>query len=416
MLITYALGTIDGTSLEMVNGRCEFYDEERAPREARDYGNVFLGEMWVETSHAVAKLDELRRGVGSVQEDRRVQTIFDSLSTATRMVLPTKTVSRWSEWVAMFRETSRRGAHVRGLHEPLVRKGLPPFSRALYGILDWVWHGVDGGNTLLDQLVVILPDRRARIVDITWDRTDLLARVEGSLLGPDLEIQCRLETVTGADILPAQTTADGTVRWEIPPTTTKAELYLLDSSSRLIASGEFTNTGGTTTTDLTSLTPQQLAEEDISGGESEVVEFKPFFGDTAKGHEIAETVIAFANSKGGRLYIGVDDNGVPNGLAAMGKGVGKNRDPKDWPQLMEEKLSAAVRNLVKPVPRLEIKWVAVGGEPVLVVKVNPGDDRPYSTHENFIYVRKGASCRAPEPKTELRQLFGEQVPESWIKV
>jgi hypothetical protein len=241
--------------------------------------------------------------------------------------------------------------------------------------------------------------------EVTWERTELLVKIQARLPPEKIEVQCRLETVAGSDALPSQSPVDGLVKWEIPPTATRAELYLIDDSSGLIAAGDFTNFGGTTTTDPESLSPQELADIDIPSGESDLVEFKPFWNDKNKSHEIAETVIAFANSKGGRLYVGVDDHGAPQGKGALADAVAKNSRPEDWFQALEERFSEVVRNLIKPVPRTTTSWVLVGGEPVLVISVNPGTDRPYSTHDNYIYVRKGASCRAPEPQTELKQMF-----------
>ncbi len=418
VLITYVLGTFDADPAEpngLVTCRCEFHDEVRRPRDARDYGAFFFGEMWVETAAAATKLDELRRGLGTVQDGRRPQTRFETLSIADRHILPKKTISRWSEWVALFRENSRKGNQPRGLHDPLVRRSLPPFGRAIIGILDWVWAGVEAGNTYENQMLVIVPDTRARIMEVTWERTDLLARIQSNLRAEQVEVQCRLETVTGPCTLLSQNPTDELVKWEIPPTATKAEMYLVDESSGLIAGGDFTNTGGKTTTDPESLSPQALADIDIASGESDVVEFKPFFGDKARGHEIARAVIAFANSKGGRLYIGVDDNGAPQGQVELAKVMGKNREPKEWPQALVELLSGVIRNIVKPIPKVDTAWVTVGGEPVLVATIAPGTGRPYSTHDNYIFVRKGASCRPPEPQTELRQMFDDET-KGWTKL
>jgi predicted HTH transcriptional regulator len=45
------------------------------------------------------------------------------------------------------------------------------------------------------------------------------------------------------------------------------------------------------------------------------------------------------------------------------------------------------------------------GEPVLIVNVPRGSDRPYSTHDNVVWVRKGATNRRPDPRTELPGLY-----------
>lgn len=47
-------------------------------------------------------------------------------------------------------------------------------------------------------------------------------------------------------------------------------------------------------------------EKLISEGESETLEFKPSFN-----RDIIETTVAFANTRGGRILIGVSDSGNP---------------------------------------------------------------------------------------------------------
>ena len=50
----------------------------------------------------------------------------------------------------------------------------------------------------------------------------------------------------------------------------------------------------------------------IANGENSGVEFK---GDVIDGHELAKELVAFANGWGGRVLLGVDDDGSIRGLA-----------------------------------------------------------------------------------------------------
>jgi predicted HTH transcriptional regulator len=180
-----------------------------------------------------------------------------------------------------------------------------------------------------------------------------------------------------------------------------------------LAAANFPNTGGRATTRPEELTPEEQASLDVLAGETDVVEFKPFFYERQKRQELAEVIIAFANSKGGRLYIGLDDRGKPLGDDELAVAVAGKKHSHEFslPELREklkEDLSKLVREFVKPVPAVSTTWLTMGGQSVLLAIVPAGTDRPYSTHDNLIYVRKGATCRAPEPKTELRGLFPER--------
>ncbi|MBI5756856.1 MAG: ATP-binding protein [Nitrospirae bacterium] len=47
----------------------------------------------------------------------------------------------------------------------------------------------------------------------------------------------------------------------------------------------------------------------IPSGESETVEFKTSFD-----REVIETLVAFANTKGGKVFVGISDNGKAAGV------------------------------------------------------------------------------------------------------
>ncbi|MBI3722370.1 hypothetical protein HY251_00215 [bacterium] len=64
-----------------------------------------------------------------------------------------------------------------------------------------------------------------------------------------------------------------------------------------------------------------------------------------------------------------------------------------------------VRERIKSVPEIEFVRLEVLGERVLLVRVLSGDDPPYSTQENQVFVRKGATNRRPDPKTEIPALL-----------
>src|SRR6266702_5908430 len=60
---------------------------------------------------------------------------------------------------------------------------------------------------------------------------------------------------------------------------------------------------------------QQL-RTDLAGGETDTIEFKPFMEPKSTTEsDFVRTVIAFANTHGGRIYVGVDDDGLPQGEA-----------------------------------------------------------------------------------------------------
>lgn len=100
--------------------------------------------------------------------------------------------------------------------------------------------------------------------------------------------------------------------------------------------------------------------------ESMTVEFKQEWNDKKDGAGIKKTLVAFANTAGGDLYIGVSDDGQVLGL--------------DDPNLIEEKIATTVRDSISPslvgnisVDRLNDE----AGKTILRVHVDAGRYKPY---------------------------------------
>lgn len=156
------------------------------------------------------------------------------------------------------------------------------------------------------------------------------------------------------------------------------------------------------------------AELELAAGENEQVEFKPWLSKTDqknnKMNELIKTVIAFANSVGGRLYVGVDDEGAPQGLAPLA-----SLAPSPDQMLLEAKrmIDRELRNGSAPVPRFCVETLVVRGQSILAVTVQPGPRTPYATIKGHdVYIRSGATSRRPDPQSEMPSLYarGANVP------
>jgi hypothetical protein len=113
----------------------------------------------------------------------------------------------------------------------------------------------------------------------------------------------------------------------------------------------------------------------IAEGEHQMLDFKFEVSDFRK---IARTLVAFSNSDGGRLLIGVKDNGTIAGV----------RSEEEYFMI-----EGAARIYCKPEVPFKIREWQVEGRRVVEVIISPGDNRPYMAQDAegqwIAYIRQG---------------------------
>lgn len=134
--------------------------------------------------------------------------------------------------------------------------------------------------------------------------------------------------------------------------------------------------------------------------ENNNTEFKREFVD-----DIKKTVVAFANSDGGTLYIGINDDGTVNQIS-------------DTDACML-KVTNTIRDSVKPDVSMfcQVSTVDVDGKPVVRVEVQRGTARPYyiagkGIRPEGVYVRQGAS-NAPATETAILNMIRETAGDNY---
>ena len=128
--------------------------------------------------------------------------------------------------------------------------------------------------------------------------------------------------------------------------------------------------------------------------ESEVIELK-----SEVVSDLCKEVIAFANTKGGTLYIGVRNDGTVVGIEDVDR--------------VTLQINNMVRDSIKPDVTMFVHYEtqAVGGKTILAVTVQKGTGRPYylaskGLKPSGVYVRNGTSTD-PATDTAIRKMIKE---------
>jgi hypothetical protein len=300
--------------------------------------------------------------------------------------------------------------------EPLINYEFPYFSNLFEAIKDWAellkFHDYNDGR--VGGVFVILPDNRFYFESIELDKNIL-----------------KLSTKTGyprrlsSIIRGAYTYKNMKETFEAKPSHGKMKIYIGNQKPEQI---EFWLIGKKNQIydfyienkfwsknqlrilkdSLNEENDIKNIEEAINKGEGPNIEFKPFIKlKNDKMDEVIKTIIAFANTSGGHLYIGIDDSCNIVGIEKeIRKSLGKDRpDIEKVYDIYEGTLKQIINDCLNTSLNFKLKRV-IFVKTVIVIKVPEGNQKPYyNIKTKEIFIRRGANNVRPNPDYEIRPLY-----------
>lgn len=266
----------------------------------------------------------------------------------------------------------------------------PYFPRAIDGEAWYLFEQAPvGPNPSLPDLEISIIDRRAYFTGIDIDGDSYTVHSEGAAID-----RCRLHLYTSLPHVegkPAELESIFHIDGE-PDTIAFA----------LICDGEWldrreVNVAGLARWNAEDVRMTSDADETLSikeliarRGESLILEFKSNAGEPGKPAEknrFLKTVVALANTQGGIILVGVDDDQNVIGI-----------QPPD----SKERIQDLIEQSITGAPHVEIVPDEVDGKIVLVVRVDAGADKPYGlicdTNKYMYYVRRDGSNKFAKPE------------------
>lgn len=287
-------------------------------------------------------------------------------------------------------------------NRPLLGYSKPLFLDAYHAIEKWmdfpVFHG--SSDARLGAVLIFFPEYRARINSIKYNDGKLSVKADFNIPKFD-DICCKavIKTVTGEEFQESVNFEDEEVEFFIGSPPVNTCIYLITPKDKILDFYEetpFRHTGK----------KRLIANEEdnkdsdirtlIMAGENDQIEFKETVKEDKTKKDLVRTAVAFANTKGGKIIIGVNDNaeiiGINNELMTM-----------TLPKL-KEKYDNILRDNAKKALKYSMEFREIG-KTILIIQIEEGQSKPYSTKDNEIFIRIGATDRRPDPDTELKALF-----------
>ncbi len=123
----------------------------------------------------------------------------------------------------------------------------------------------------------------------------------------------------------------------------------------------------------------EYLKEQLNGGEGLYCDFKHTINDASK---IAKSIVAFANQKGGSLFIGVNDKGEIIGCE---------------PKAEYHSLLNVIDNYCKPIIEFTCYSYEEDEKDVLEIAISEGENKPYAALNKKkqwnIYLRVNDECK-----------------------
>lgn len=238
------------------------------------------------------------------------------------------------------------------------------------------------------SFLIVMPDIRARIQSVKISGNNISAKIESTRFNEDeLEVQYYVSTDKETKSESSITVKNGIATISYDGNVEEILVVLSTKSGEILDHRDINLKYQRTEDNVEIETTESTIEELLSFGEGRHIEFK---SDLKSPEPFISSVISFANTDGGRIFIGVNDNGEIIGV--------KNSN------LIKEKVIEWIGQYCDP--RIDVKITHYEKLNIVVVEVPLGDNRPYYSKSGGCFIRHGSTDRLAT-RVETEQMSGK---------
>ena len=303
--------------------------------------------------------------------------------------------SEWSKWPADIFEIqpSNSAGNTWPPDQALIAVNAPYYPSLEYVLSDLFGIRVQGWtNYLRGQVMVVLPDFRARISKLTVATTYVRADLECPFRQPsELVMKTYAESRTRQLVQETTRLQEPFVQFDLPDRASFVSMALVCASTGDVLDEKVFREGVSwrePNVVVEPLAPE--IEQLLLTGEGETVEFKEKLDINSQ--RLAKTAIAFANTNGGTIVFGIDDDQRVVGCDIRG---------------MADTITNILRSRCDPPPRFTTKIVRYEDKDLLLVQVAHSSATVHVVKDLGPFIRANGSNRTPTSH-ELELLRGRR--------
>lgn len=378
-------------------------DDKRPKEEIYDYSNFCLARLVTEISDFVTLLDKVIEDGRLVIDDLPEVSIGGYFKKHSYLdYLPSNDTTFKLEWPCRGYNFIPSSESFKGIprSKRLVSPNKPLFPDEHIAIRSFIGLDLSKYDQFCGCIIIFLPDYRAKIGEVRVGSKQLTLKIVcREILYENIIGKLYLERKVESKIKQSDLFFhDKKICIPLDFKPEHIHIALLDRKNEdIIDERKFHTRWLKSPSDVIFEISEEEIETLIESGENDTVEFKKEISRNTE--ELAETVVAFANTLGGVIFLGVNDNAEVTGFSDL-KG--------------EERVREILRRHCEPPINPVIEEKSLQDKPILLIRVKEGDNKPYTVRGKGPFVRCGSTDRQAT-RDELDEFFKKKVSDFYYR-
>jgi hypothetical protein len=392
------------------------YDDRITDRGTRSYAKAILYEDRLTKADCLKFIQEIQNGevsFGEILLSRRQGPQWQT------QIVPLK--NYYMKRAGLVVDSPFYEGVVEATQEPLFAPDAPYYPDSTEAARDWlpfpIYNGVNDARN--GRVAFLLPEARAYFTGASFSEGIINVRVGGHAIMKSRYLVKGAYWKTGSMTHFESDVIDGVAAVAVPENVERLDYLLIDSGGKFYdfqTQDRYSNSG------LSTMDPTSIENDLIQtiltvclNGEGAQIEFKPFVyvkekvGENKRDGkllEILKTIVSFANTRGGRVYIGINDD---CSIAGVRDGIRKWSEAEVTDAILDRYcgiLTNWIRGQVVGDFHARLSHVRIDDEYVIMAEIAEAQKKPIEiSNDRHLYVRSGANNR-PLPPNQWVHVIG----------